>query len=88
MTPTPCRELVLYIVSPSEPWIRRSPFAFIIEAFGRPSIEAIAFLRSVAPTNLAERTQVLSAAWQTISCLTQMRLAELYLSAEQARSLR
>lgn len=71
------------VKNPSEPLV-----PFIIEAFGRPSIEATAFLRSVAPTNLAERTQVLSAAWQTISCLTQMRLAELYLSAEQARSLR
>jgi hypothetical protein len=69
--------------NPSEPLV-----AFIIEALGRPAPEAVAFLRALAPADPVLRAQVLPAAWQTISMLTQMRLAELYISAEQPRPLR
>ena len=50
-------------------------------------VKVVAFLRSVAPADPVVRAQVLPAAWQTISVLTQMRLAELYISAEHARPL-
>jgi hypothetical protein len=58
---------------------------FIIEALGRPSLEAAAFLRSVAPVDPSKRPSVLAAAWQAISILTQTRLAELLISAEYSR---
>jgi len=61
---------------------------FIIEAFGRPAPEAVAFLRTVAPSDPVLRAQLLPAAWQNISMITQMRLAELYISAEHARPLK
>ena len=66
--------------NPGEPMV-----PFIIEALGRPSLEAIAFLRSVAPSAPAQRAVVLASAWQTISIITQTRLAELYISAERSR---
>jgi hypothetical protein len=58
---------------------------FIIEALGRPSLEAAAFLRSVAPVDPSKRSTVLAAAWQAISINTQTRLAELLISAELSR---
>jgi hypothetical protein len=58
---------------------------FILEALGRPSPEAVTFLRGRAPTDPAKRASVLAAAWQSISILTQTRLAELLISAERAR---
>lgn len=69
--------------NPDEPLV-----PFIIEAFGRPAPEAVAFLRTVAPVDPVLRAQVLPAAWQSISMLTQMRLAELYISAERPRPLK
>jgi hypothetical protein len=58
---------------------------FIFEALGRPSIEAMAFLRSLAPTDPSRRAVVLGKAWREISIIIQTRLAELYLSAERPR---
>ena len=58
---------------------------FIVEALGRPSLEAASFLRAVAPTDPAKRAGVLAAAWQSISVITQTRLAELLISAELPR---
>ena len=61
---------------------------FIIEALGRPSEEAVAFLRALAPHGPSTRTTVLASAWQAISILTQTRLAELHISAELPRPQR
>ncbi len=58
---------------------------FIIESLGRPSREAVAFLRAVAPADPAKRASVLAEAWQSISINTQTRLAELLISAELAQ---
>ena len=59
--------------------------AFVIEALGRPSDEAVAFLRALAPTEPRHRAVWLSRAWQRVSCIVQTRLAEMYLSAERPR---
>ena len=61
---------------------------FVVEALGRPSDEAVAFLRAVAPTEPRRRAVVLGQAWRDISIITQTRLAELYLSAERPRAPR
>jgi hypothetical protein len=58
---------------------------FIIEALGRPSMEAATFLRAVAPAAPSKRAGVLAAAWQSISIITQTRLAEMLISAELPR---
>ena len=58
---------------------------FVVEAMGRPSAEAVAFLRSLAPSDPAQRAVVLRSAWQGLSILTQTRLAELHISAERPR---
>ncbi len=58
---------------------------FVLEALGRPSDEAAAFLRAVAPTDPTQRAVVLARAWQALSIITQTRLAELYISAERPR---
>ena len=58
---------------------------FVIEALGRPSEDAVAFLRSLAPTEPRQRALVLTEVWRRISLITQRRLAELYLSAERPR---
>ncbi len=60
---------------------------FVVEALGRPSPEAAAFLRAVAPPEAGahSRASVLGAAWQSVSIITQMRLAELLISAEDPR---
>jgi len=58
---------------------------FILETLGRPSPEAVSFLRAVAPADSAKRAAVLSAAWQSISINTQTRMAELLISAELPR---
>jgi len=58
---------------------------FVIEALGRPSAEAVAFLRAIVPTEASERSVLLSQAWRQISIISQTRLAELYLSAERTR---
>ena len=58
---------------------------FIIESLGRPSREAVAFLRALAPADPAKRAIVLAQAWQAISINTQTRLAEALISAELAQ---
>ena len=58
---------------------------FIIESLGRPSREAVAFLRALAPADPAKRAMVLAQAWQAISINTQTRLAEALISAELAQ---
>ena len=58
---------------------------FIIESLGRPSREAVAFLRALAPVDPAKRATVLAQAWQAISINTQTRLAEALISAECAQ---
>ena len=58
---------------------------FIIESLGRPSPEAAAFLRAVAPADPVKRAGVLAEAWQAISINTQTRVAELLISAEPAQ---
>ena len=55
---------------------------FAVEAFGRAGDSAAEFLRSLAPTDLVERSVWLGDAWQTLSVLVQPRNAELLLSAE------
>ncbi len=58
---------------------------FILETLGRPSREAEAFLRALAPADPARRSNMLAAAWQSISIITQTRLAEILISAENPR---
>ena len=55
---------------------------FVVEALGRPSAEALDFLRSLAPANLSERAIVLRKAYYELSTLLALRQAELLLSAE------
>ncbi len=55
---------------------------FVIEALGRPSAEAAALLRALAPQDPAERSAVLSSAWQELSVLLQTENAENLLAAE------
>ena len=55
---------------------------FILESFGRPSTRAVNFLRQFAPTEPGARSRELRRAYRELSCLTQLRLAELLRSAE------
>jgi TPR repeat protein len=55
---------------------------FVMEAHGRPSPEATAFLKAMVPFDFPDRTDVLARARRDLSVLTQTRLADLLLSAE------
>ena len=55
---------------------------FILESFGRPFNLAVNFLRQFAPTEPGARSRELRRAYRELSCLTQLRLAELLRSAE------
>ena len=55
---------------------------FILESFGRPSNRAVNFLRQFAPTEPGARSRELRRAYCELSCLTQLRIAELLCSAE------
>ena len=55
---------------------------FILESFGRPFNLAVNFLRQFAPTEPGARSRELRCAYRDLSCLTQLRLAELLRSAE------
>ena len=55
---------------------------FILENFGRPSTRAVNFLRQFSPTEPGARSRELRRAYRELSCLTQLRLAELLRSAE------
>ena len=55
---------------------------FILESFGRPPTRAVNFLRQFAPTEPGARSRELRRAYRELSCLTQLRLAELLRSAE------
>ena len=69
--------------SPATPMV-----PFVVEALGRLSPEAHAFLLgAVAPADKKVRSQVLRTAKQTLSVLVQTGLAELLLSAEPGRGL-
>ena len=57
---------------------------FAVEALGRPSEEALQFLRDLAPSDPAERAVVLKAAHYRLSTLIAMRQAELLMAAEGA----
>ena len=57
---------------------------FAVEALGRPSEEAVQFLRDLAPSDPAERAVVLKAAHYRLSTLIAMRQAELLMAAEGA----
>ena len=63
--------------NPTEDLVR-----FILESFGRPSNRAVNFLRQFAPTEPGARSRELRRAYRELSCLTQLRLAELLRSAE------
>ena len=54
---------------------------FAVEALGRPGRDAIAFLRSLAPSEPEARSAALGAAWQSLSVVLQVGNAELLLSA-------
>ena len=54
---------------------------FVVEALGRPGSDAVALLRSFAPTDPEERSKVLGCAWQSLSVLLQTENAELLMSA-------
>jgi len=69
--------------NPTEPLV-----PFIMEALGRPSLEAVAYLRTLAPADPAVRAVVLPEVWQAVSIITQTRLAELHISAEDSRPLK
>ena len=56
---------------------------FVVELLGRPGQDAISLLRSFAPTDPGERSEVLGKAWQTLSVLIQTAHAEQLLSARQ-----
>jgi hypothetical protein len=58
---------------------------FIVETLGRPSREAVGFLRSLAPADPAKRATVIAEAWQSVSTITQTRVAEILISAELPR---
>ena len=55
---------------------------FVVESLGRPSDEAIQFLKSMAPVDSTERAVVLQAAQHHLSTLIAQRQAELLLTAE------
>ena len=57
---------------------------FAIEALGRPGRDALAFLRSLAPSEPEARSAVLGSAWQSLSAVLQTGNAELLLSAAGA----
>ena len=50
---------------------------FILESFGRQSNRAVNFLRQFAPTEPGARSRELRRAYRELSCLIQLRLAEL-----------
>ena len=54
---------------------------FVVEALGRPGDDAVALLRSFAPTEVSERSRVLGCAWQSLAAIVQVEHAELLLSA-------
>ena len=54
---------------------------FILESFGRPSTRAVNFLRQFAPTEPGARSRELRRAYRELSCLAQLRLAELLRSS-------
>ena len=54
---------------------------FVVEALGRPSDEAASLLQALAPKD-GSRSQVLGAAYQSLSVVVQTRLAELLLSSK------
>ena len=54
---------------------------FAIKALGRPGADAVSLLRAFAPTDPEERSQVLGAAWQSLSTVVQMANAELVMGA-------
>ena len=56
----------------------------VVVALGRPSEEALQFLRDLAPSDPAERAVVLKAAHYRLSTLIAMRQAELLMAAEGA----
>ena len=55
---------------------------FILASVGRPSTRAVNFLRQFAPAEPGARSRELRRAYRELSCLTQLRLAELLRSAE------
>ena len=59
---------------------------FAVEALGRPGAEAVALLRSLAPTEPEERSKALGAAWQSLAVILQIENAELLLSAAGGQS--
>ena len=63
---------------------------FVVEALGRPSADAAAFLRAVARASgpREPRAAVLDRAWRRLSVLVQTRLAETLLAAELPRAPR
>ena len=67
---------------PPEKHPRATLVPFVVEALGRPSEEALDFLRSLAPANPSERAIVLRKAYYELSTLLALRQAELLLSAE------
>ena len=56
---------------------------FVVEKLGRPGADAVALLRSFAPSAPEERSHVLGYAWQTLSVIIQTEHAELLLSARR-----
>ena len=54
---------------------------FVVEVLGRPGEDAVALLRSFAPTDPDERSRVLGIAWQTLCVIIQTEHAEQLLSA-------
>ena len=56
--------------------------AFVIEALGQPSQEAVALMRALAPRDAQTRGPVLSAAYRHLSSLLACRQAELLMQAE------
>ena len=59
-------------------------FPFAVEALGRPSEEALQFLRDLAPSDPSERAVVLKVAHYRLSTFIAMRQAELLMAAEGA----
>ena len=57
---------------------------FAVEALGRPSEEALQFLRDLAPSDPSERAVVLKVAHYRLSTFIAMRQAELLMAAEGA----
>ena len=57
---------------------------FALEALGRPGQSAIAYLRSLAPTEPHARSKWLGSTWQTLSVLLQTGNAKLLVTAANA----